>query len=127
MDPSAHALSDFNFDAVGDWGCNSNTQSTVKNIKGKNSERIFALNDYSYQPTAICWLKAIDSINQKSVTRFNIGNHENDANEGNIFGGMNFYLPCTQIIAINNKRCKYHINIRCKPKIISVHYPVRSI
>jgi len=25
MDPSAHALSDFNFDAVGDWGCNSNT------------------------------------------------------------------------------------------------------
>ena len=87
MDPSAHALSDFNFDAVGDWGCNSNTQSTVKNIKGKNPERIFALDDYSYQPTAICWLNAIDSI--KSVTRINIGNHENDANEG-----MNFYLPC---------------------------------
>ena len=39
----AHALSDFNFDVVGDWGGNSNTQSTVKNIKGKNPERIFAL------------------------------------------------------------------------------------
>lgn len=77
----AHALSDFNFDAVGDWGCNSNTQSTVKNIKGKNPERIFALGDYSYQPTATCWLNAIDSI--KSVTRINIGNHENDASEGN--------------------------------------------
>ena len=45
MDPSSHvlsdfnfALSDFNFDAVGDWGCNSNTQSTVNNIKGKNPE-----------------------------------------------------------------------------------------
>lgn len=77
----AHALSDFNFDAVGDWGCNSNTQSTVKNIKGKNPERIFALGDYSYQPTATCWLNAINSI--KSVTRINIGNHENDASEGN--------------------------------------------
>jgi hypothetical protein len=76
----AHALSDFNFDAVGDWGCNSNTQSTVNNIKGKNPERIIALGDYSYQPTATCWINAINSI--KSVTRINIGNHENDASEG---------------------------------------------
>ena len=59
----AHALSDFNFDAVGDWGCNSNTQSTVNNIKGKNPERIFALDDYSHQPTDMCRLNAINSIN----------------------------------------------------------------
>lgn len=65
----AHALSDFNFDAVGDWSCNSNTQSTVKNIKGKNPDRIFELGDYSYPPTATCWLNAINSI--KSVTRIN--------------------------------------------------------
>lgn len=63
------SLSDFNFDAVGDWGCNSNTQSTVKNIKGNNPDRIFALGDYSYPPTATCWLNAINSI--KSVTRIN--------------------------------------------------------
>jgi hypothetical protein len=69
----AHALSVFNFDAVGDWGCNSNTQSTVK-------AKILALGDYSYQPTATCWINAINSI--KSVTRINIGNHENDASEG---------------------------------------------
>jgi phosphodiesterase/alkaline phosphatase D-like protein len=78
--PPAHALSDFNFDAVGDWGYNSNTQSTVNNIKGKNPELIIALGDYSYQPTATCWINAINSI--KSVTRINIGNHENDASEG---------------------------------------------
>lgn len=58
----AHALSDFNFDTVGDWDCNSNTQSTANNIKGKNPERIIALGDYSYQPTATCWLTAINSI-----------------------------------------------------------------
>ena len=76
----AHALSDFNFDAVGDWGC-TNTQSTANNIKGKNPERIIALGDYSYQPTATCWINTINSI--KSITRNNIGNHENDASEGN--------------------------------------------
>ena len=75
----AHTLSDFNFDAIGDWGCNSNTQSTVKNIKGKNPERIFALGDYSYQPTATCWLNAINSI--KSVTRINIRNHRKEGSK----------------------------------------------
>ena len=38
--PSAYAqtLPDFNIGTVGDWGCNSNTQSTVNNIVGKNIE-----------------------------------------------------------------------------------------
>jgi hypothetical protein len=75
----AHA--DFNFDAVGDWGCNSNTQNTVSNIQGKKPERVLALGDYSYTSTATCWLNTINPI--KSITRINIGNHENDANEGN--------------------------------------------
>ena len=35
--PRAQALTDFNIDAVGDWGCNSDTVSTVTNIKGKSS------------------------------------------------------------------------------------------
>ena len=29
---------DFNFVAVGDWGCNSDTINAVKNIVGKNTE-----------------------------------------------------------------------------------------
>ena len=36
--PRAQALTDFNIDAVGDWGCNSDTDSTVTNIKGKSPE-----------------------------------------------------------------------------------------
>jgi hypothetical protein len=75
------AYADFNFDAVGDWGCNSNTQNTVSNIQGKHPERVLALGDYSYTSTATCWLNTINPI--KSITRINIGNHENDANEGN--------------------------------------------
>lgn len=75
----AHA--DFNFDGVGDWGCNSNTKNTVTNIQGKKPERVLGLGDYSYTSTATCWLNTINPI--KSITRINIGNHENDANEGN--------------------------------------------
>ena len=75
----AHA--DFNFDAAGDWGCNSNTKSSVTNIQAKKPERVLGLGDYSYTPTATCWLDIINPI--KSITRINIGNHENDADEGN--------------------------------------------
>src|SRR6476659_1028164 len=75
------AYADFNFAGVGDWGCNSNTQNTVSNIQGKKPERVLALGDYSYTSTATCWLNTISPI--KSITRINIGNHENDANEGN--------------------------------------------
>jgi Concanavalin A-like lectin/glucanases superfamily/Calcineurin-like phosphoesterase len=74
-----YGLSDFNIDSVGDWGCNSNTKSTVNNIKGKSPELVLALGDYSYQPTATCWLNTISSI--KGITKINIGNHENDADE----------------------------------------------
>jgi hypothetical protein len=71
--------SDFNFDAVGDWGCNSGTASTVNNINGRSPERVLALGDYSYQSTATCWLNAIQPID--SITRINIGNHEDEDSE----------------------------------------------
>jgi Calcineurin-like phosphoesterase len=69
----------FNVGAAGDWGCNSNTQKTLTNIKNQGPERIFALGDYSYQSTATCWLNIISSV--KSITRIAIGNHEDDSNE----------------------------------------------
>lgn len=74
------ALSDFNFGAAGDWGCNSNTGKTVSNIKGKGPERVFGLGDYSYVSTATCWLDKISDI--KSKTRIAIGNHEDENGEG---------------------------------------------
>ena len=71
----------FNFGAAGDWGCNSNTQKTLDNIRGHSSpERILALGDYSYVSTATCWLNIINPV--KSITRITIGNHEDDSSEG---------------------------------------------
>ena len=68
------AAADLGISAVGDWGCSSNTQQTVNNIKNKNPQLVLALGDYSYQSTAKCWLDKIKPIDSK--TKINIGNHE---------------------------------------------------
>ena len=75
----SHALADFNIDAVGDWGCNSNTDTTVSKINGRSPELVLALGDYSYQNTGTCCFDAIDPID--SITKINIGNHEDDDSE----------------------------------------------
>jgi Calcineurin-like phosphoesterase len=76
-----YSLAEPNFGAAGDWGCSSNTKSTVSNIRSHNSpERIFGIGDYSYTSTPTCWLNIIDAI--KSRTRIAIGNHEDDSSEG---------------------------------------------
>jgi len=76
---NASGLSDFNIGAVGDWGCNSNTEDTVDNIDSKSPELVLALGDYSYRSTATCWLDDIEPID--SITKINIGKHEDDNSE----------------------------------------------
>jgi predicted phosphodiesterase len=93
-----------NFGAAGDWGCNSNTEQTVSNIRSHNSpERVFALGDYSYTSTPTCWLNIIDPI--KSRTRIAIGNHEDDSDEGFSQFMSAFGLPTTyQAFTYGNAR-----------------------
>jgi hypothetical protein len=73
---TALTLSDFNFAAAGDWGCNSNTNKTVISMQSKNPELVLGLGDYSYKNTAACWLQMIDPIDEK--TKIVIGNHESE-------------------------------------------------
>ena len=77
---SVYALNNFKFGSVGDWGCNSNTQKTVNNIKSKLPVRVLALGDYSYKSTATCWFNIIQPIDSK--TKIVIGNHEDQNSEG---------------------------------------------
>jgi hypothetical protein len=69
-----NSIDDFNFAAVGDWGCNSNTRKTLNNIMSKNPELVLGLGDYSYDTTAGCWLDIIEPINDRM--KIAIGNHE---------------------------------------------------
>jgi hypothetical protein len=75
-----YAIEDFNFAAVGDFGCTSNTDDTLDNIVDKNPELVFALGDFSYYSTGTCWFYKISPID--NITRISIGNHEDDDSEG---------------------------------------------
>jgi hypothetical protein len=69
----------FSMAAAGDWGCTSNTDKTVKKISSEKPNIVLALGDYSYEPSADCWLKAVNPID--SITKITIGNHEDSPNE----------------------------------------------
>jgi hypothetical protein len=75
-----YGVADFNFAAVGDWDCTSDTNGTVNNIVGKNPEFVLGLGDYSYLSTGTCWFDKIAPID--SITKIAIGNHDNDDAEG---------------------------------------------
>jgi predicted phosphodiesterase len=79
-------IPNFNIAAVGDWGCNSNTDKTVNSINTTSPELILGLGDYSYESSADCWLDAIVPIYDPNNPNANnmqisIGNHENSASE----------------------------------------------
>jgi hypothetical protein len=70
------AATDTHFVAAGDWGCSSNTEKTVNNVKSKNPQILLGLGDYSYEKTPTCWLDLIKPVD--SITKVNFGNHEDE-------------------------------------------------
>src|SRR6476619_3417194 len=68
------AATDTHIAAAGYWGCASNTEKTVNNVKSKNPQLLLALGDYSYEKTSTCWLDLIKPVD--SITKINLGNHE---------------------------------------------------
>lgn len=68
------ATQNFNFAAVGDWGCVFETSNTVRNILDRDVDLVLGLGDYSYTDTADCWLKKIEPIEKKMKIVF--GNHD---------------------------------------------------
>ena len=71
----------YNVSAAGDWGCNSNTSTTVAKIYNKVPERVLGLGDYSYASTADCWFKIIQPIDSKM--KIAIGNHDDSSTKLN--------------------------------------------
>jgi predicted phosphodiesterase len=70
------SLSNFNFAASGDWGCNGRAVNTVNNIVNKNPELVLGLGDFSYQGTADCWFEIIAPLDDKM--KITIGNHDDE-------------------------------------------------
>jgi hypothetical protein len=74
----------FNFVAVGDWDCTSETEDTVENILDQDPELVLALGDFSYSGDADCWFDLIEPIADK--TKIVMGNHEDEDDYMDYFG-----------------------------------------
>ncbi len=72
--PSEITIPDFNFSAVGDWGCSIDAKNTLRNIIDKEPDLVLVLGDLSYQETEDCWLKIIKPIDK--ITKIAFGNHD---------------------------------------------------
>jgi hypothetical protein len=77
---------EFNFAAVGDFGCSKNTEKTISNIEDKKPELVLPLGDLSYQSTADCWFDAMSPFKGKIM--ITLGFH--DVNDGK--SKMNQYI-----------------------------------
>jgi hypothetical protein len=75
----SNITSDFNFVAVGDWDCKSETKDTVENTIHKKPELVLALGDLSYGSSAKCWLEIIEPI--ADITKIAMGNHESESSK----------------------------------------------
>ena len=65
---------EFNFAAVGDFGCSTNTKKTINNIEDKKPELVLPLGDLSYQSTADCWFDVMSPLKGKIM--ITLGFHE---------------------------------------------------
>ena len=96
---------DFNFAAVGDWGCTSNTNNTVNNIVDKNPELVLALGDYSYNTTNDdCWFKIVKPIEDKM--KIEIGNHDH-LGLGQLYRYINHFGVTEQYYSFNYKNIHF--------------------
>ena len=73
----------FSIASAGDWGCNSDTDETVDKILSEKTDMTLGLGDYSYEPSADCWLEKVEPLYQDNSgnMKISIGNHENDTKE----------------------------------------------
>jgi hypothetical protein len=68
-------LADFNIAAVGDWGCDSETEDTVDNIISKSPEMVLGLGDNGHEHNNVdCWFEIVEPIDD--IMKTVIGNHE---------------------------------------------------
>lgn len=75
--PAKKTLPDFNFAAVGDFGCYDEANRTVSNIINKKPELVLALGDLSYSGTTGCWFKLVSPLERNNIDlRIVVGSHD---------------------------------------------------
>jgi hypothetical protein len=67
---------DFNFAAVGDFGCNTDAKETLRNIFNLRPEVLLALGDLSYEPGSNCWFDMIAPLEKYTIVKIAFGYHD---------------------------------------------------
>ena len=107
VDKNAYAsasISDFNFVAVGDWGCTPNTVNTVTNTQSRDPELVISLGDFSYEETGDCWFQIVDPIDEKM--KITIGNHD-DMTPSMLNQYMNHFNLTKQFYSFNYRNIHF--------------------
>ena len=79
----------FNFAAVGDFGCSTNTQNTIENMQSKNPEIVLTLGDLSYHSTADCWFDMMSPVKDKLM--LTLGYHDVEDGQAKMNQYMNSF------------------------------------
>lgn len=74
---TSQSIQDYSIVAVGDFGCNNNTDKVMTLINSLKPNLILGLGDYSYTTSIDCWLKELNNnkIDTNKV-KLALGNHE---------------------------------------------------
>lgn len=65
---------DFNFAAVGDFGCNTDAKETLRNIFNLRPEVLLALGDLSYERDSKCWFDM--TLEKYTIVKIAFGYHD---------------------------------------------------
>jgi len=79
----------FNFAAVGDFGCSTNTQNTIENMQSNDPEIVLTLGDLSYHSTADCWFDMMSPVKDKLM--LTLGYHDVEDGQAKMNQYMNSF------------------------------------
>jgi hypothetical protein len=92
-------IPDWNFGTAGDWGCSSNTQTTVNGMVNRGIELNTGLGDYSYDTSTACWFDVSRPIDSK--TKISIGNHDDESSTKLNSYISHYGIPSSQFYSFN--------------------------
>jgi len=75
-------LNEFNFVVAGDFGCNREAKTTIKDMANMKPELVLALGDLAYKSNPNCWFKMIAPL--ENSTKFKMSFGEHDISHGNV-------------------------------------------
>ncbi|MDQ3970708.1 MAG: PKD domain-containing protein, partial [Thermoproteota archaeon] len=100
-------IPDWNFGTAGDWGCSSNTQTTVNGMVNRGIELNIGLGDYSYDTSTTCWFDISRPIDSK--TKISIGNHDDETSTKFNSYISHYGIPSSQYYSFNYQNTHFTV------------------